>query len=81
MPRDSENLPSVIRRMTAGQMLLDGVPREDVAARLNLSAQTVRRYQALVEAGGPRRTEGIERWWPLIGPRPRDPRMDCRGAL
>ena len=52
MPRDSENLPSVIRRMTAGQMLLDGVPREDVAARLNLSAQTVRRYLAHVEAGG-----------------------------
>jgi transposase len=48
----SDSLPSVVRRMTAGQMLLDGVSVENVADQLHLSMATVRRYKALVEAGG-----------------------------
>jgi transposase len=47
-----ENLPSVVRRMTAGQMLLDGASVEAVAEQLHLSTQTVKRYQAIVSAGG-----------------------------
>ncbi|WP_306434234.1 helix-turn-helix domain-containing protein [Caballeronia glathei] len=47
-----ENLPSVVRRMTAGRMLLDGASVEAVAEQLHLSIQTVKRYQAIVSAGG-----------------------------
>jgi transposase len=47
-----ENLPSVVRRMTAGQMLLDGASVDDVAEQLHLSMATVKRYKALIDAGG-----------------------------
>jgi transposase len=47
-----DTLPSVARRMTAGRMLLDGVPVETVAEQLHLSMQTVRRYKAIVLEGG-----------------------------
>lgn len=47
-----ENLPSVVRRMTAGRMLLDGMPLEKVALELHLSVATVKRYKTLVDAGG-----------------------------
>jgi transposase len=47
-----ENLPSVVRRMTAGQMLLDGMSVEQVANQLHLSMATVKRYKALVDGGG-----------------------------
>jgi transposase len=52
MPDELKILPSVVRRMSAGQMLLDGMTREEVAERLHLSAPTVKRYQSLVKAGG-----------------------------
>lgn len=52
MLSDPENLPSVARRMNAGQMLLDGASLEDVANQLHLSMATVRRDKALVEDGG-----------------------------
>jgi transposase len=48
----TEKIPSVVRRMTAGQMQLDGASVDAVAERLHLSNQTVRRYQATVKAGG-----------------------------
>jgi transposase len=47
-----ETLPSVVRRMTAGRMLLDGESVERVAEYLHLSVQTVRRYKAIVNEGG-----------------------------
>ncbi|SAK92782.1 transposon protein [Caballeronia fortuita] len=47
-----ETLPSVVRRMTAGRMLLDGASIEEVARQLHLSVQTVRRYKAIVSEGG-----------------------------
>ncbi|WP_277185792.1 helix-turn-helix domain-containing protein [Caballeronia sp. BR00000012568055] len=47
-----ETLPSVMRRMTAGRMLLDGESVERVAEQLHLSVQTVRRYKAIVNEGG-----------------------------
>ena len=43
-----DTLPSVVRRMTAGRMLLDGASVEAVAEQLHLSVQTVRRYKAIV---------------------------------
>ena len=48
----SDSLPSVVRRMTAGQMLIDGMTVEQVAAQLNLSMATVRRYKSLIDSGG-----------------------------
>jgi transposase len=51
LPRP-ETLPSVVRRMTAGRMLLDGVSVETVAEQLHLSVQTVRRYKATIDRGG-----------------------------
>jgi transposase len=48
----SDSPPSVVRRMTAGQMLLGGVSVENVADQLHLSMATVKRYMALVETGG-----------------------------
>ncbi|MDR5739650.1 MULTISPECIES: helix-turn-helix domain-containing protein [unclassified Caballeronia] len=48
----SDSLPSVVRRMTAGRMLLEGVSVEQVADELHLSLQTVRRYKAMVSEGG-----------------------------
>ncbi len=47
-----ENLPSVVRRMAAGQMLLDGATPDQVAKQLNLSMATVKRYRAIIDAGG-----------------------------
>jgi transposase len=47
-----ENLPSVVRRMTAGRLLLEGASVETVAEQLHLSVQTVRRYKAIVAEGG-----------------------------
>ena len=47
-----ESLPSVIRRMTAGQMLLDGFSLDEVAFQLQLSMPTVRRYNLLMRGGG-----------------------------
>jgi transposase len=47
-----ENLPSVVRRMNAGQLLLDGMSVEQVADQLHLSIATVKRYKALVDEGG-----------------------------
>ncbi|KND55923.1 hypothetical protein BPUN_1578 [Candidatus Paraburkholderia kirkii] len=38
--------------MTAGRMLLEGASVETVAEQLHLSAQTVRRYRAIVSEGG-----------------------------
>ncbi|WP_301951142.1 helix-turn-helix domain-containing protein [Burkholderia sp. L27(2015)] len=52
MPSEPEKLPSVIRRMTAGQMLLDGASVEQVADQLHLSIVTVKRYKAIVDEGG-----------------------------
>ena len=40
----TDDLPSVARRMAAGQMLMDGATINAVADSLHLSAQTVRRY-------------------------------------
>jgi transposase len=47
-----ETLPSVVRRMTAGRLLLEGASVESVAEELHLSMQTVRRYKAIVAEGG-----------------------------
>ncbi|AET91351.1 transposase [Burkholderia sp. KK1] len=47
-----KTLPSVMRRMTAGRMLLDGASVDTVADALHLSVQTVRRYKAIVAEGG-----------------------------
>jgi transposase len=48
----TESLPSVVRRMAAGTMLVDGATLGDVAYQLHLSMPTVKRYQALIQRGG-----------------------------
>lgn len=47
-----DSLPSVVRRMTAGRMLLEGASVETVAEQLHLSVQTVKRYKTIVSEGG-----------------------------
>ena len=47
----TEELPSVARRIAAGQMLMEGATVKSVADSLHLSAQMVRRYKLIVEAG------------------------------
>jgi transposase len=47
-----DTLPSVVRRMTAGRLLLDGASVESVAQQMHLSVQTVRRYKAILADGG-----------------------------
>ncbi|WP_087633922.1 helix-turn-helix domain-containing protein [Caballeronia telluris] len=48
----TEPPPSAVRRMTAGQRLLDGASVDAVAERLHLCTQTVKRYEAAVNSGG-----------------------------
>ncbi|MDR5740005.1 helix-turn-helix domain-containing protein [Caballeronia sp. LZ016] len=47
-----ENLPSVSRRLRAGQLLLEGRSVKEVAEQLRMTPTTVKRYQALVSKGG-----------------------------
>ncbi|SAK42733.1 transposon protein [Caballeronia fortuita] len=47
-----ENLPSVSRRLQAGQLLLDGWTVKQVAEHLRMAPATVRRYEALIHEGG-----------------------------
>src|SRR5258705_12204514 len=49
---EPSGLPSDARRMEAGRLLLAGEPVKQVAARLGITAETVRHYRAKVEAGG-----------------------------
>jgi transposase len=46
------SLPSVVRRNTAGRMLIEGASHEEVASKLGMSMATVRRYQSLINEGG-----------------------------
>ncbi|MGF6721273.1 transposase [Paraburkholderia sp. GAS41] len=52
MASRTEELPSVARRMAAGQMLVDGASVSDVAETMHLSTDTVKRYKAIVDDGG-----------------------------
>ena len=52
MAHAADELPTVVRRMEAGRMLLDGATVNQVAEALRMSPGTVRRYQLLVQAGG-----------------------------
>lgn len=52
MPSRTEELPTVLRRMQAGQMLLSGASLNEVADTLHLSLTTVRKYRTLVQSGG-----------------------------
>ncbi|RKP51965.1 helix-turn-helix domain-containing protein [Pararobbsia silviterrae] len=52
MAHAADELPTVVRRMEAGRMLLAGATVRDVAAALHISPGTVRRYQVIVQAGG-----------------------------
>jgi transposase len=48
----TEELPTVARRISAGQMLMDGSSVSAVAEALHLSTATVKRYKAILEVGG-----------------------------
>jgi transposase len=52
MRSPKRQLPSVARRLFAGQMLLAGDTVECVAARLRISKATAKRYKSMVEQGG-----------------------------
>jgi transposase len=52
MPSRTQELPTVARRMNAGQMLMAGSSVSAVAEALHLSTATVKRYKAVLEDGG-----------------------------
>jgi transposase len=52
MPTRTDELPSVVRRMAAGQMLAQGASIPEVVEALRMSADTVRRYKAILDRGG-----------------------------
>ncbi len=52
MPSRTEDLPSVARRMTAGEMLIEGASVSEVAETMQLSTDTVRRYKVILDEGG-----------------------------
>lgn len=52
MPSRTEELPTVVRRISAGQMLMAGSPVGAVAEALHLSTATVKRYKAMLDSGG-----------------------------
>lgn len=52
MRTPKNRLPSVVRRMRAGQMLMAGEDILSVARQLGISAASAKRYKAILEAGG-----------------------------
>jgi transposase len=52
MPRPNDDLPTVARRVAAGQKLLDGVPATQVAKEMGMAKATVERYRKLLDEGG-----------------------------
>ncbi|CAM2154039.1 transposase [Pararobbsia alpina] len=52
MAHETDELPTVVRRMKAGRMLVAGATVKEVADALRMSPVTVRRYQLIVQAGG-----------------------------
>ena len=52
MPSRNDALPTVMRRLAAGKMLMEGASVSDIAAQLHISENTVRKYRALVNEGG-----------------------------
>lgn len=52
MPSRTEDLPSVMRRMAAGRMLVEGASVTEVADALHLSTDTVRKYRGIIAEGG-----------------------------
>ncbi|MCC8396906.1 helix-turn-helix domain-containing protein [Paraburkholderia sp. MMS20-SJTR3] len=52
MARSNDDLPTIARRVAAGQKLLDGVPAAQIASEMGMSKATVERYRRLLEQGG-----------------------------
>ncbi|SKC46526.1 Transposase [Paraburkholderia hospita] len=52
MRTPSHELPSTRRRMAAGVLLMDGVPPEEVAMRLGICMETLRKYRKRIAQGG-----------------------------
>jgi transposase len=52
MLKQSSELPTIARRIAAGELLLTGASDDMVMNELRLSKVTVRRYRKLVESGG-----------------------------
>ncbi|MFT4066488.1 helix-turn-helix domain-containing protein [Paraburkholderia sp.] len=52
MPRPNDDLPTVARRLAAGQKLLDGMPVAQVAKEMGMAKTTVERYRKLLDEGG-----------------------------
>jgi transposase len=52
MRTPKNQLPSVARRMRAGQMLMAGEGIDSVARQLGISTASAKRYKAIVEVGG-----------------------------
>jgi transposase len=52
MSSRTEELPSVVRRMNAGRMLMEGASVLAVAEAMHLSTDTVRKYRAIISTGG-----------------------------
>jgi transposase len=52
MPRPNDDLPTVARRLAAGQKLLDGLSVAEVAKEMGMAKATIERYRRTLETGG-----------------------------
>ena len=61
MPSRNEALPTVMRRLAAGKMLMEGASVSDIAAQLHISENTVRSHlkKAQEKLGAQNRTQAV----------------------
>ncbi|OAJ55247.1 transposase [Paraburkholderia ginsengiterrae] len=52
MARPNDDLPTIARRLAAGQKLLDGIPVAQIAEEMGMAKTTVEKYRQVLEEGG-----------------------------
>src|SRR5579864_2065743 len=52
MARPNDDLPTIARRLAAGQKLLDGIPVAQIAEEMGMAKTTVEKYRQVLKEGG-----------------------------